>query len=357
MIELPPIGPSTPNPARASADPGAWRIGQVFKAVVVSGTPAGHSGGEAVLRIGKGELPIRAQLALTTGTQLSVQVRQVGPETLLRVLDQPPGGTAQPDPLAALMRDALPRQGGLPTFFATAGLLAQAKASANLPAPVAQHLSRLMEGIAEGDEVARPDGLRRALRESGLFLEAELAQAARADGAANVQRDLKAALLRLLAQLARTMAQPATPQAAARTPSQPLTAGSAPPPRAHGQPIPQGRAAAAEGLLASRELALATLRQMAEAAIARIQLHQLATVESSQQSEQRWMGEIPVRQGEAVDILPIRIDKESMHSKSGSDAESRWSAVLALDLPNLGPMQVRVSVHGQQVSTVFKHPR
>ncbi len=96
----------------------------------------------------------------------------------------------------------------------------------------------------------------------------------------------------------------------------------------------------------------ALLKQL-EGALARIGLHQVATAENFNEGQNLWQLEIPVRHGNAVEIVALTIEKEIARSSSDTADEDAWSVNLSLDLPNLGSLQSRISMDKQGLSTTF----
>ncbi len=260
-------------------------------------------------------------------------------------------GEAGDGPLQAALRNALPRQ--LPLSTVLAGLLAASGGSRHpaLPAEVLQQMQRLLERLPQREAVTRADGLRQALADSGLFLEARLAEALRAGQpstqlARQLAGDLKGGLLGLLSLL--------LGQAGGGKPVPALVhGGETPPPLPHAQPVAQPRVPPPgqppEGLSLPRQLQQ-LLRQV-DAGIARIQLSQLASIAEDDDGTRHWLLDLPLRDGERIDVLQLRIEQRRKRRESGE--RGLWSVALALELPDLGPVHARVSLGGGTVSARF----
>jgi hypothetical protein len=128
-----------------------------------------------------------------------------------------------------------------------------------------------------------------------------------------------------------------------------------PPPPLRGQPpSPQARTAASLQALQPAAQLRSELLQQAEASVARLQLNQLASLPQGRESGMEWLLDLPVRRGEDTVVWSLGIRRDE--SQGGSDQEAQgplWTVQLAFDLPGLGPMQARVSLRGEQVSTWF----
>jgi flagellar hook-length control protein FliK len=97
------------------------------------------------------------------------------------------------------------------------------------------------------------------------------------------------------------------------------------------------------------------LLQQAEAALARIQLHQLAALpREGERGLLEWLFELPIRRGEDIDLWSMRVFAEHRQKQQETRQQTpNWSVQLAFDLPGLGPMQVQLQLAGEQVSTRF----
>lgn len=132
--------------------------------------------------------------------------------------------------------------------------------------------------------------------------------------------------------------------------------GSAPPPFPGAAPVPQAAVQATIDLLNRIGNLRTDLLQQAEHALARIQLHQLASshLRQAEHGLLEWLLELPVRRGDEIDLWSMRIAREE-HEQAArkAGARHRWSVQLAFDLPGLGPVQAQVTLVGEQVSTRF----
>lgn len=412
----PPTGPLPPLPATppvARSEPLAtWRVGQVLAATVV----ANPQPGIADLRIGS--LLVKAQtgdLTLPPGQSLRLEVASLKEMPVLKLL-----GVLQQNPVQPLLRDVLPRQQPLPLLFtALARLLMPTAAQRNAPvAPEIIRLARaLFDNLPNTARVATPDGVRQALRDSGLFLESKLAQSLAQPQTPNAKppelaQDFKANLLRLVqairdgatntanstpagtranpatttgettptlpAALARAMAAslptgaattPATAQATSLTaPATPAATTLRPPPGSvfatgttdPGAPLQRGLPPLPPlplaQLIKGQELAfsLNELQRFAEGALARVQVHQLASLPQERAPLPEWLIELPLRRDSETDVWSLRIGRDAERERENpADTTPAWSVMLAFDLPGLGPMQSRATLRGDRVTAQF----
>jgi hypothetical protein len=103
--------------------------------------------------------------------------------------------------------------------------------------------------------------------------------------------------------------------------------------------------------LLGREALLETLRSRTESALARLSLHQWGSTESPDTGLPRWLLELPLRSGNGIDVVHLLLEREPDHPEV--EEQATWRAEFALELPELGPIQVRIAVSGEQVRTRF----
>jgi hypothetical protein len=325
------------------------RVGEMLKASVISGTPEARIGGKAVIRVAHQTLEVRSQLNLHEGDQLTLQVTRL--QGSLQLTVEALNGAAPgpvPNPLLAHLARLQPQQAGYAVLLAALGSLTRPEIAAPLPQGLRDLLQRLLASIHSREALARPEALRAAIRDAGPFFETRLAL-----GDPHVYHDLKAALLRLMGALSqhtgrRTLGGP--------PPKPPTPNPDPPPPGPHAPPLAQPRARLREAEALEALNVPHSLRQLAEGVLARMTLHQLAALESAAAGHPAWSLELPIRNADGLDILHLRIVAEECQPGDGDP--SQWSAELALDLPGLGPLQIRISTDGHHVSSTFwvEHP-
>lgn len=297
----------------------ALQPGQVLHAVVLSPATAGT----ALMRVGALELIARTELALTRDQPLLLEVVKGGDQPELRVLR----ATADDAVVARALRASLPRPAPpgeqLGRILDAARQLLGDRATAALGREIAGAL--LARPSTSG---AEPAGLRQALAQSGLFLEARLAQG-QFDAA-----DLKATLLRVLARLrdpAGTLARAAPDGAAAGD-----------------RPAAPGAGAAA-GLVE-------TLRHLVEDSLAGIRWQQISSLPEEAGRGPLWHVGLPLRTpDDAPATLWVRAEREP----AGRDGGDRhWTLDLSLTFAPLGPLHARLSLLDDRVSATIwaEHP-
>jgi hypothetical protein len=302
------------------------------------------------------------------------------------------------DPAIALgsaMRIAAPRQVGLAPLLADAAKVA---ALPLLPTPVRQALSQLLSLPSSFAEGASAADIQKSLKQSGVFLEAHLADPRVPFTPAS---DLKAALLSLRQALNEWVERvpqiaPLTPQEVAvaaatsalgfiktsiadgraakaqgdqgaplsNVPSEPATPGPTaavkvpPPPYRSAPTTGQGPAPASIAATAPLETIRDTLIERTEGALARMTLLQSASLgdatgpqQARQDSPPHWNFEVPFMappQGAAVAHFEIARDG---HNGAAREAKSPvWRANFSINLEPIGPVHAQVAVTGFHAS-------
>ncbi len=330
-----------PAAAAAPAAVRAWQAGQLLQAMALTNTTNGH----VLLRIGDVQVQARTHLTLRAGQELTLQVERNGTQTVLRLAEATPQ-----DPSARIAREALPRQLSLPPLLANLGALATATdpEPLGLSQQILATARKLFQALPDTTVVRTAEGLRAAVRDSGLFLEARLAGKIPQANQANA--DLKANLLRLRQALVESQSQqPGTAGTGAARERVPLpTADPYRPPMRGTAPFPQTAALPTLPDLPREEAPQALLRQV-EGALARLELGQVAALAG--QETLAWLVEIPVRNGTTADLLHLQIVGEG--AGGGAMQRRAWSVTLAFDLPGLGAVSARLVLDEDRVSVTL----
>lgn len=223
---------------------------------------------------------------------------------------------------------------------------------------------RLLASLPDARQLSDPKGVAQALSNSGGFLEAKLL----AGLPAGIGPDLKAQLIRLVAQALPNAANPmSNPTVAANTLAQvmPGFARSAlgmldrvsPRPQPGSFPLPSRLLQSLE-----QEGDLEQLLRLAAAAVSRLQSHALSSLQQTGVSENgnlqtTWQAEIPIRHGQEFIPLQAKLQREETPQQQADGQreqrdplESLWRIELAFDLPPLGPLQVQAQLSQGRLS-------
>jgi hypothetical protein len=294
--------------------------GQILQGTAVSE----NINGRLSLQIGVARLIAQTQLSVRPGQTLTLQVLKNDSLPVLRLLQAPTLESLK----AEALKQLLPRQQPLPEVFKALTQVLQAPAQTRIPPAVREQAAALINQLPSTADPGFKNRLQRVLVDSGLLTEPRLLHKLVQSG------DLKLQLARLFERIAQLLPENRLAQTNLDLRLlQPQTKGS-------------GEALAENGI----KLLIGLLKHL-DGAIARIQTHQLASLPQEDPGRQVWQFELPVRNGEALDLFHIRIGREDAAGKP--DEATVWSLTLHMDLASLGPMRVQLRLQGEELSTLI----
>jgi len=170
----------------------ALKPGQIVDAVTLTNSNQGH----VSLRIGEAVINASTNLTFHQNAHLSLEVVQIQPHLLLKLISSPAGSAAS-RALQGAMISWLPQQSGIAPVLAE--LIHRSMMDAK---PLEQQSTRalvnaLINDLPTRNTLVHAEGVRQAVLQSGLFLEPTLSRSApgyRTD----IKKDIKASLLRIL---------------------------------------------------------------------------------------------------------------------------------------------------------------
>lgn len=233
--------------------------------------------------------------------------------------------------LAQMVQQALPGQGSI---GALTGMLAAAVGRAGLPEPVLKAARQILD-----NQLTAPNGkvdagaLKSALRGSGIFQEAMLAQGSPAAAGA----DTKSGLLAMRQGLAQWLgSQPQIAQIA-----------QIPPPLRHVLPRAKLPELPQLDFPEEAEDIGRLLLERTESALSRLRLHQHASLPEAQRgNESQWNMDLPIAVGQHQAVLHLQIHHDGGGEANGPE-DRGWQVRFATNLPDLGEVGAQVSLRGQ----------
>jgi hypothetical protein len=326
--------------------PNSMKVGQRVDALVLS---QDHHG-QVKLRIGNTVLTASSDISLPKNSHLLLQVIQLHPQVLLQLIPAT-GEKAALKALQDAVTNLLPRQDGLAPSLAALLHKTFIYGKSREQQSLRMLFHSLARAIPERASISHGEGLRQAIMHSGLFLEAILSRS-RKHKKTDTSKDLKACLLRLQHGLEQHKCQ-GNPAADQRSSPVPLLSNSIIPPTKKGLPIPQHNLPI--GFTPDNgdiEEHMPDIMSRTRSALSRLGLLQIYSAENFNQGEYMWQLELPVRYRDVVEIVSISIEKDDQRGTDGK--HTSWIVNLAVDLPVLGAVQIRVSVFNQGVSSCFQ---
>lgn len=264
------------------------------------------------------------------------------------------------------LRETLPKQEPLHTLLPLLQKLMSPAVRAQLPPVVGKMIEQLLQSLPKPAQLQSADGVKRALENSGTFLEARLVKANTTSPTNNeppskvLETDLKAQLTALL-NIVRRLIPNSDPNTAAKTqtgfaqsgavseeelvydPKQILRNNVKAAPRAEESDQPDAQ--------------LTQLSKLLQAGLARIQLNQLDSAVSrhsgndAQLQVPAWVLELPLPTQRGNDNLQVRIEQH--RKQTGARSRVQWTVQIAFDLHDLGKLAATLSIVEKNVAATL----
>lgn len=350
-----------PITIRFQAQPGLIKslsLGQPLTALLLPTTNSQPTRAELELAGHRVAVQLSQSLPANIGSQLKLDVVSPGAIAALKILTSP---VSEHNSIPLALRAILPRQAPLPPLLANLALIAREGSRPILPngprliPPLPQIVVDLTRSIVDRlpspQTMSTADGVKQAVAQSGLFLEARLAQTIQQPThtqnalplSANIPIDFKGGLLSLLVSLLSLIkSMPDTTKSAANT------LATTPPHLASHNPT---AAHATLNQSMSLQQALTELLRSVESSVARLQLNQLVSSAPEEEGKRSWLMELPMRCDEHIDLIQLCIEKEKkQHDKKKAVL---WTVTLSLSPKGLGPVQARISLANNIINTSF----
>jgi hypothetical protein len=322
----------------------------------ITGAPAaaGSQPGAAILGAMTRAAPQAAALA-TTAPQIAGAMQQM-PAALAKTLQ--PQQTLQQS-----LREVLPRQEPLHTLVPLLQKLLAPATAAALPAPIAKQLVQLLQSLPRPEQLQTGAGVKRALENSGSFLEARIARSsAPANTAAPntesvgkvLASDLKAQMTALLDTVRRLLPDSVAVAQASEGDAETALADEL---VYNPKQLQRGNPAAAQrdDTIDAGDLQLAQLSKLLQSGLARIQLNQLDgavsrhTGADPQLQVPAWVLELPLANTRGhSDNLQLRIEQRQQPHESRTRVQ--WNVQIAFDLHELGKIAATLAIVDKNVS-------
>ncbi|BCJ91459.1 hypothetical protein IZ6_21940 [Terrihabitans soli] len=352
-VTLPP-GPSIP----------VLPAGQVIEAKISPQPPRADGMVRVSTPLGEFELPLPQHQALPPGTPVRIAPQPNGGMTFVPMADGPelaaplsltnPQAATPADAVRQTVRSAVLKQDGLANVFADIETLPQ---RTDTPPSVRRAAETLLNQRVSLDDVIKPDQLAKAIAGSGIFAERVLSSLPPQQSA---PPDLKLALFVLRAALGTWTRSEHLPPSSQVLPGR---SDAAPPPPT-GSAAPTAQAPSEPSHLrggqtmqaASAEEFVPHLVRDTDAALARVNLHQIASLPDdrsgtarSDAPDARWSVEVPVNLDGRTAVFGFVIERDGRQQQMEKE-KRRWRFRAALDLPDTGAIEADVRLMGTHVS-------
>lgn len=350
------------------------KIGQLLDAVVAGYTRDNH----VQLKLNGQTIQARAELPLTPGERLQLQVTNIKDTITLKLVQRDPAQSV----IQQTMRQALPVQAQNSQLLSNIQFLKQVDGQQllqQLPKPTQQLLQQFVEAVPSLKSLGSTPTLVRAINQSGVFLENQLL--AHSQNPQQVkQSDIKALLTQLIrafeqhipaAQQRTTTANlPTSPNQypVTNTAPQNQTAPHAQQPSSQqatqqntaqtqlpikgALPLPQAKTAPTLTGSSPFESLVQEITQQLKSVLARVQLHQVASMPTEAQPQPTWLLEVPFQHQGELSTMQLLIEQQAKN-EGEQEEKAIWSITLAMDFDQLGAMQAKVSLLSANINVEF----
>ena len=269
-----------------------------------------------LLKLSNGQtVHAQTQNELLPGQVLKLEVVKTGALPELRIVWPEQPGSTDASVLQNALKQLLPKQVNLGDF--ALALRQMAASSTEKAHPISTAIQDALGSFLSKEELMTAEGVKKGIDNSGVFLEAKLAQQLTPQG------DIKGQLLALANTLQKTL-------------SAQVNAGLA--------------LAVNQDLSEPLEAAHALLTKT-EGALARIVLDQLASLPQENEPQTAWQLSIPFTDGAHTNAATLTIKREGHYNSLHSPPN--WSVVLELNPPGLGTLNCKISLVNDKVDTYF----
>ncbi len=300
-----------------------WATGQLIKATVLEQL----SNSSLLLKVGNLKLSANTNVLLSAGSQLNLKVIRTGEQPSLQIIQNNPKSAEQTN-LNAL-RQILPKQAPLAEFFSNIKNISSGEQ--RLPLTVQQALNVIQAGLASRADLTNPEKIKKALKESGVFLESNLGKSnsTKSAGSNLIEGDLKGKLLRLV-----TLISSESTSSTKQTEQKQGTSNNS-----------------LLSFLSNNKL-IPELQRHVESAIARIQLNQLNSLPVTEQNQHAILLELPIKEKEKIDIISLKISEEE-NQKEDQESQKQWAINLSFKLEGLGSLHAKLVLGGHKIQATL----
>ncbi len=244
--------------------------------------------------------PLSSNSAKET-TSITLQAVKSGEQALPKVL-QPP---AQEESINNALKELLPKEQSSAVMLNQ--LVKNLAKNKNVPDTLKRLAQDILRNLPTKQQLTESTQLKKSVDNSGLFLEAKLADGKQI---ANLAPDLKVKITQLVAALQQ------------------------------------------ESVAMEKNNPLQELQTKSEGALARLVLNQLKSLPQDETNRQIWTVELPFVDKKQAKSLQIQIEEENHKSAENSESKN-WSATLSLSPPNLSTVHCKISFFNNTVHTNF----
>lgn len=104
--------------------------------------------------------------------------------------------------------------------------------------------------------------------------------------------------------------------------------------------------------ITQREEAMQSFLRQIESSLTHMQQTQLQNLNESQPGRPLWLMELPIKDGQDIDLFELRITEEE-NAKEEGEAKKSWNVTLKFDLAGLGKIKAHIKMQNEFISAQF----
>ena len=104
--------------------------------------------------------------------------------------------------------------------------------------------------------------------------------------------------------------------------------------------------------ISQREEAMQTFLRQIESSLTHMQQTQLQNLSESQTGRPLWLMELPIKNGQDIDLFELRISEEE-NTQAEGEAKKIWNVTLKFDLSGLGKVKAHIKMQNELISAQF----
>lgn len=355
----------------ADTPPTDWKVSQLIQAIITKITDK-----QLFLNIQgvKANTPKPTGLELHVGDTLKLQIEQLKPMPQFRIVRLQP--TPNLNVISNAAKSISPEHTSISPMLKNIGFVATRPALRPSPLSAETNMAvrNLFKQIPSVFHLKTADKIKNHLQNSGVFIENKIKNQVisaiqhaivNKSSLENVRVNIKPQLdidlgaqLHRLANLIRTqLTVTENNQAQSGSPSKNTATAQVPPIHTNQKPNPQHaqRIVAEQGNLQNitvRDEAMQTFLRQIESSLSHMQQTQLHNLNESQSGRPLWLMEIPIKNGQDLDLFEIKIAHDDS-SQTTDENKKIWSVTLKFDLNGLGKIKAHITMQGELVSAQF----
>jgi hypothetical protein len=260
---------------------------------------------------------ISAPVELKAGQTVILEIRSKGTTPTYKIAFPPPPTTEEK--VTEFIKQLLPRHEASPVLLnQLIKELPQLLKTSSVPEALKHIAARLLQNLPPRQLLNDSSGLKQAIVNSGLFLEAKIAEL-KGGPEVTIDQDFKANLLKLVDVIKGEVVKTELSE-------------------------PQNQDIDS----------LKNLQQKTENSIAKTILDQLTSLPKEDSPKQLWMIDIPFIDRGKADTVSLQITKDQKNNQSSENDKDKWSVTLTMNPPGLGSIQCQLTYQDDTINAYFR---